>query len=502
PIVYDLPEMEEYLKDTYGITVYQEQVMLLSQKLAGFSKGQADVLRKAMGKKQRDVLDKMKGQFIEGAIARGHDAPVCEKIWKDWEAFAEYAFNKSHSTCYAYVSYQTAYLKAHHPPEFMAALLSRNFSDIRKISFFMDECKRMGLSVKGPDVNESFLKFSVDSQGNVRFGLVAVKGVGEAAVEHIIKVRREGGKFTSIYDFVERVNLTTVNKKTFENLVLAGAFDSLTTAHRSRFLEPDAKGNVFLDLLTRYGNRVQDESNNSQQSLFGGGGDVADIRKPEPPMVEEWGKLETLGKEKEVVGIYLSSHPLDDYAAIIRNFCNTELAMLSDLPALKGKEFSVAGIVTAVQHLSTRDGKPYGRFTVEDYSDSFQFTLFSKDYEQFRRYCYENYCLLIKGRVGEHPFRPGELEIRILSMAMLSDVQEKTIREMLVTVPVEGITPEFSDEFLRIAEGNKGTATLRVKVYDSVRGVSLGLTSRKHKVRISNELISFLDHKDIKYVFV
>lgn len=294
PVTYEIPDMEEYLKDTYGITVYQEQVMLLSQKLAGFTGGEADTLRKAMGKKKRDVLDKMKPKFIEGAKKNGHDPKICEKIWGDWEAFASYAFNKSHSTCYAYVSYQTAYLKAHYPAEFMAALLSRNLSDIKKISFFMDECKRMGLSVLGPDVNHSKIRFSVDEGGNVRFGLAAIKGVGESAVQNIIDTRKEGGPFKSVYDFVERVNLQTVNKKTLENLVLGGAFDAISDLPRSAYLARDEHDGTLLDALVRYGNRVQSEKNNVQQSLFGGITEESSVQKPEPPQYTPWTKLETL----------------------------------------------------------------------------------------------------------------------------------------------------------------------------------------------------------------
>ncbi len=500
-IEYDLPEMEEYLKDTYGITVYQEQVMLLSQKLAGFTKGQADTLRKAMGKKQRAVLDKMKGDFLEGATTRGHDKKVCEKIWKDWEAFAQYAFNKSHSTCYAYVSYQTAYLKAHYPSEFMAALLSRNLSDIKKISFFMDECKRMGIPVKGPDVNRSVERFSVDSEGNVRFGMAAIKGVGEAAVQNIVEERRENGDFTDIYDFVKRINLQSANKKTLENLALAGAFDALTGFNRGAFFAEDSKGVSFLESLVRYGNRVQTEENNSQQSLFGAMAAETDIQKPVPVPGVEWHKLEQLNKEKEVIGIYLSSHPLDDYKAIVKNFCNTTLCEFSDLTALRGRDFCVAGIVTAVQHQMTQSGKPYGRFTIEDYTDTYQFTLFGKDYEQFRRFCYEQYYLLIRGKVRPRPYNEAELEPKINSIMMLSDAQESLIKEVMVTLPVEEITPEMTRSFAETVTASKGNAILRIKVYDRQNDVSLGMSSRMYKVNITNELISFLDNNSIRYVF-
>ena len=500
-IEYDLPEMEEYLQDTYGVTVYQEQVMLLSQKLAGFTKGQADVLRKAMGKKQKAVLDKMKGDFIDGATQRGHDKKICEKIWTDWEAFAQYAFNKSHSTCYAYVSYQTAYLKAHYPSEFMAALLSRNLSDIKKISFFMDEAKRMGIPVKGPDVNHSISRFSVDKEGNVRFGLAAIKGVGEAAVQNIVEERTANGPYTDIFDFVTRINLTAANRKTLENLALAGAFDSLVEFHRSRFFAIDQKEVTFLENLIRYGARVQEESNNSQQSLFGGGG-TTEIQKPVVPAGQEWSKLEMLSREKEVIGIYLSAHPLDDYKAIIRKFCNTPLSEFSDLPKLKNKDFCVAGIVTKVQSLMTQKGKPYGRITIEDYTDSYEFTLWGKDFEQFRLYFFEQYYLLIRGRVSPKPYNENDLEPKINAIMMLADAQENLVKEVMVTLPIQEITPDFTQAFTDAITQNPGKAILRVKVFDRKSDVSLGMTSRIHKVMISNELLGFFDDNAIKYMLV
>ena len=450
-VTYDIPDMEEYLKDTYGITVYQEQVMLLSQKLAGFTGGQADTLRKAMGKKKKDVLDKMKPQFIEGAQKNGHDPKICEKIWSDWEAFASYAFNKSHSTCYAYVSYQTAYLKAHYPAEFMAALLSRNLSDIKKISFFMDECKRMGLSVLGPDVNYSKSRFSVDDEGNVRFGLAAIKGVGEAAVQDIVECRQRDGKFKSVYDFMERVNLQAVNRKTLENLAVGGAFDSISDLPRSAYFASDGREGTFLEALVRYGNRVQSEKANVQQSLFGGGNAEADIQKPEPLPHEPWTKLEMLNKEREVIGIYLSSHPLDDFSVIIRHYCHSTLGDLQDLPSMKNKDFTVAGMVTSVTHLTTKTGKPYGRFTIEDYNSSHEFVLFSKDYENFRRYLYEGYYLLVRGRVQERTYNPNELECRINSMMMLSEAQETLIRELTIALPVAELTEDIVSQLKAVS---------------------------------------------------
>ena len=502
PVTYEIPDMEEYLKDTYGITVYQEQVMLLSQKLAGFTGGEADTLRKAMGKKKRDVLDKMKPKFIEGAKKNGHDPKICEKIWGDWEAFASYAFNKSHSTCYAYVSYQTAYLKAHYPAEFMAALLSRNLSDIKKISFFMDECKRMGLSVLGPDVNHSKIRFSVDEGGNVRFGLAAIKGVGESAVQNIIDTRKEGGPFKSVYDFVERVNLQTVNKKTLENLVLGGAFDAISDLPRSAYLARDEHDGTLLDALVRYGNRVQSEKNNVQQSLFGGITEESSVQKPEPTQYTPWTKLETLNRERDVIGIYLSSHPLDDFSLIIKHYCTCSLGDLADLPSMNGRDFVAAGMVTSVMHLTTKTGKPYGRFTIEDYNGSHEFVLFSKDYENFRRFLFEGYYLLIKGKVAPRIYNPNELETRITSIMMLAEAQETLMKEVTVSVPVDELTEELVGRLSAAAKENRGQVILRFKVYDPAAEVAVNLYSKSVKVALTGDLIRTFDDDSLRYTLM
>ena len=502
PVTYEIPDMEEYLKDTYGITVYQEQVMLLSQKLAGFTGGEADTLRKAMGKKKRDVLDKMKPKFIEGAKKNGHDPKICEKIWGDWEAFASYAFNKSHSTCYAYVSYQTAYLKAHYPAEFMAALLSRNLSDIKKISFFMDECTRMGLSGLGPDVNHSKIRFSVDEGGNVRFGLAAIKGVGESAVQNIIDTRKEGGPFKSVYDFVERVNLQTVNKKTLENLVLGGAFDAISDLPRSAYLARDEHDGTLLDALVRYGNRVQSEKNNVQQSLFGGITEESSVQKPEPPQYTPWTKLETLNRERDVIGIYLSSHPLDDFSLIIKHYCTCSLGDLADLPSMNGRDFVAAGMVTSVMHLTTKTGKPYGRFTIEDYNGSHEFVLFSKDYENFRRFLFEGYYLLIKGKVAPRIYNPNELETRITSIMMLAEAQETLMKEVTVSVPVDELTEELVGRLSAAAKENRGQVILRFKVYDPAAEVAVNLYSKSVKVALTGDLIRTFDDYSLRYTLM
>ena len=501
PVTYEIPDMEEYLSDTYGITVYQEQVMLLSQKLAGFTGGEADTLRKAMGKKKRDVLDKMKPKFIEGCRERGHDSRICEKIWGDWEAFASYAFNKSHSTCYAYIAYQTGYLKAHYPSEFMAALLSRNLTDIKQITLYMSECKRMGIRVLGPDINESMHRFSSNKAGDVRFGLAAVKGVGEAAVESIVEERRRGGKFRDIYDFMERVNFTAVNRKCLDNIAYAGGFDSITDFHRCKFFGADLRDNsglTFMDLLIRYGQRYQSEKNNAQQSLFGGGGQI-DIQRPTLPACADWGQLETLNKEREMIGLYLSAHPLDEYAVIIRNMCKVQLSDLDNLDHLRGQEIAVAGMVVAVQNLMTKTGKPWGKFTLEDYNGTHEFALFGKDYENFRKYLFKDYFLFIRGKVQPKPYNDKELEFKIISMVQLSEMRDTMIREMHLQLAVDEITADLVRELSEKVRASEGSTTLRVNVCDPKAQVSVSLFSRSHKVCLSADLVSFLDEREIRY---
>ena len=501
PVTYEIADMEEYLNDTYGITVYQEQVMLLSQKLAGFTGGEADTLRKAMGKKKRDVLDKMKPKFIEGCKQRGHDEKICDKIWGDWEAFASYAFNKSHSTCYAYVAYQTGYLKAHYPSEFMAALLSRNLADIKQLTLYMNECKRMGIRVLGPDINESMRTFSSNKAGDVRFGLGAVKGVGEAAVESIIAERNANGRFKDIYDLMERVNFSAVNRKCFENLAYAGGFDSISGFHRGKFFGADARDNTgvtFIEQLMRYGQRFQAEKNNAQQSLFGGGGHV-DIQRPVLPACADWSQLETLAKEREMIGHYLSAHPLDDYKIIINHMCKTQLTELENLEALKGQEIAVAGMVVSVQNLITKTGKPWGKFVLEDYNGTHEFALFSRDYENFRKYLFSDYFLFVRGRVQPKPYNDKELEFKITSMVQLQEMRDTMIKEMVVLLPVEDVTEMLIRDLPAKVRESKGDTLLRLSVYDREAQVSLRLFSKSHKVSLTQSLVGYLEDNNINY---
>ena len=504
PIVYDIPVMQKYLKDTYGVTVYQEQVMLLSRLLANFTRGESDTLRKAMGKKLKDKLDALKPKFIKGGQANGHDPKVLEKIWGDWEKFASYAFNKSHATCYSWVAFQTAYLKANYPSEYMAAVLSRNLTNVEQLTIYMNECKRMGINVLGPDINESMLQFSANKQGDVRFGLAAIKGVGEAAVESIIAERTKNGRFKDIYDFIERVDYSLVNRKCLENIAYAGGYDSISGFSRCKFFGVDQRDNngvTYIEQLMRYGQRYQSEKNNAQQSLFGGDTGTTDITPPVIPACAEWSQLEKLNKEREVIGLYLSAHPLDDYKVIIRNMCKTQVGDLDHLDELKGKEIAVAGMVVAVQNLTTKTGKPWGKFKLEDYNGTHEFALFGKDYENFRKYLFSDYFLFIRGRVQPRPYNDQELEFRITSMMQLSELQE-AVKEVHVQLAVEEITRDLIARMGRSVKEAKGNTLLRLNVYDRQAQVSLNLFSKSYKVSLTQELVSFFEDNDIKYTVI
>lgn len=502
PISYDIADQAEYLQDTYGITVYQEQVMLLSQSLAGFTKGQADSLRKAMGKKMRDVMDKMKSQFLEGGATKGHSKEKLTKIWTDWEAFAEYAFNKSHSTCYSYVAYQTAYLKAHYPAEYMAAVLSRNLSNITEITKFMDECKRMGIKVMGPDINESYHKFTVNSEGNIRFGLAAVKNVGSAAVESVIE-ERKNGPYTDIFDLVERVNLTAVNKKNIESLAMAGAFDAMEIK-RSQFTAVNVKNEAFLDTLVRYGSKAQTDKSLNTNSLFGGSNTI-ELTKPEIPEAPEWSKMEQLSREKELIGIYLSAHPLDDYRFEIDNLVNSTLADLADLTPLYAKELTLAGLVSVARDSVSKNGKPWGSFILEDYTGTYEFRLFGKDYEAFMKYLQVGHFLLIRANVQERfsynreGSGPKELEVKIKTINLLGNAKEDIVKSVTIAMPLSDITPDFVRGIKEITANNAGKVEFRIKVIDYDENVALDLFSRKFRINVNNEFIGFIKNNDLKY---
>jgi DNA polymerase-3 subunit alpha len=498
-IDYPLPVMEKYLNDSYGITVYQEQVMLLSQELAGFTKGEADSLRKAMGKKKKSIMDEMQIKFLEGCRKKGYDEAIINKIWSDWEAFAQYAFNKSHSTCYALIAYQTGYLKANYPAEFMAAVLSRNISDIKKITTFMDETRRMGMEVLGPDVNESNVKFTVNKDGNIRFGLGAIKGVGESAVIQLIEERENKGLYKSIYDLVERANLNSLNKKNLEAMAVAGAFDCFPDISRAQYFALDTKGSSLIESLIRYGNNAKIIRQSSKQTLFG---DTTgfDLVKPEPTACPDWPKLEKLNREKEVIGIYLSSHPLDDFRLEISNFATATLADLQNLKDYLDREVTVAGMVADTRNGISKNGKPFGSFTLQDYSDSFRFMLFDKDYIDNSKFFITGYYLLVKGRVQKKKYREDEIEFSIRKIHLLSSVKDELIKTVTIKVNPENINAEMIIRLKELIREHKGETELRFLFLDTEDKISLPMFSRTLRVRLNNEFISFLDdHPGIEY---
>jgi DNA polymerase-3 subunit alpha len=491
-IEYDLPEMEEYLSDTYGITVYQEQVMLLSQKLANFTKGDADVLRKAMGKKDKATIDKMKGKFMEGGAANNHPVDKLDKIWTDWEAFAQYAFNKSHSTCYGLVAYQTGYLKANYPPEFMAAVLSNSLGNIEKITFFMDECKRMGLSLLVPDVNESSRSFAVNKKGQIRFGLGAIKGVGDAAVDAIVEERQKNGEYKDIFDFVSRINVRQVNKKSLESLALAGAFDCFTEVARSHYFAIDSQDNTnFIEKIVRYSSRMAELKAEATASLFGelGAGTGNDIAQPKIPTAEPWSVMEQLKNEKEVVGVYISGHPLDEYKTEIANFCNSNTGQLELRPNVAQ---TFAGIVTKVNVRTSANGNQFMIFTIEDYAGNYEFALFSKDYIQFERFIAQDRLLFINGSYQLKNRHMDQMVFKIQSIELLSEILSDRTKEIKLRLDLNRLTPALLDLLQETLERNKGDKKLTLEVYDEQEKIGMDFLSRKMQVSIGKGLISEL----------
>jgi DNA polymerase III subunit alpha len=490
-VQYDLPEMEEYLSDTYGITVYQEQLMLLSQKLANFTKGDADVLRKAMGKKQLEVLAKMKGKFIEGCSANNLNLKICEKIWTDWEAFASYAFNKSHSTCYAFVAYQTAWLKAHYPAEYMAAVLTSCLGNIDKITFFLGECKNINIPVLGPDVNESERVFGVNKKGEIRFGLAGIKGAGDAAVECLIAERTENGPFKDIFDLVTRVNLKTVNKKTIESLAYAGAFDTTDDYHRAQyFLYGEGDSQTFIERITRYANNYHAEKAAAQQSLFGGasGGESA-MPRPKAPTVPEWNQIEKLKFEKDVVGFYITGHPLDEFQFELNGFCNCTVDKLLDS---KTPELRIGGVVTTVVNKITRTGNPFVIFGFEDYTGSIEMSLFGDDYVRLGSYIETGRFLHITGKT-QNKWSSEQLEFKPVSIRLLNEVRDKFCKEMRVSLSLDQVTPTLIGQIDALIRQHPGTCNLLMTVADPTDGVQVSLLSRTLKVAPVNELVRSLE---------
>ena len=493
-IKYDIPCMEKYLKDTYGITVYQEQVMLLSRQLANFTRGESDALRKAMGKKKKAIVDAMKPKFIEGGKKNGHDPKVLEKIWADWEKFASYAFNKSHATCYSWVAYQTAYLKANYASEYMAATMSRNISNITEITKLMDECKATGISVLGPDVNESNLKFSVNRHGDIRFGLGAIKGVGEAAVQSILTERKKNGLFKDIFDFVQRVNLSACNRKNIENLALAGGFDSFPDIKREDFFAKNAKDESFSDVLVKYGNKYQADMNAAANSLFGGEHAV-EIATPEIISAPEWGNLERLNKERDLVGIYLSAHPLDEYIPILEKMCNAKMADLVDLTPLQNHDLILGGIVTAVKEGMTKKGSPYGRVKMEDFSGAAEFVFFGDDWVGKKNYFAEGMFLYLIGKCQPRKWQPDEWEVKINGVKLLSDVKDDDIQKITVSVPLSFITNEFVLEFSELIRNNPGKVDLSFVICDDDGQNRVSMQSRTMKVSLKKDIVIYIKNR-------
>ena len=498
-ITYDLEEMEEYLQESYGITVYQEQVMLLAQKLAGFSKGDADVLRKAMGKKQKSVLDKMKGQFIGNASKKGFPEDKLQKIWTDWEAFAQYAFNKSHSTCYAFIAYQTAYLKSHYPSEYMAAVLNHAGS-IEKITFFMEECKRMGLKVLGPDINESLQSFAVNSKGEIRIGLGGLKGVGEAAVESIIEEREKNGMYNSIFDLIKRVNQRTVNKKSLESLAMSGTFDCFPEMHRAQFFYmPEGDASNGLEKIVRFGNIWQNQSTSSQNTLFGDLSMVQEIPPPRIPDCPPWSLTEILDKEKEVTGMFLSGHPLDHYRFELKYY---DIMTINDFTEFKGaielqkspnQTLKIAGLVTSSQHKISRAGKKYGSITLEDFSGKVEITLFGDQYIKFSNYFTAGTCIHVKGSYEKWESR-NEWNFRVNEICLLETIKKAFTKQVQLTFQAGTINVDQVSFLQQNLKKNPGKSRLRFIFVDQVEKLIVSMKTTERGIEMNDEMAEFLEN--------
>jgi len=503
PITYDLPCMEKYLKDTYGITVYQEQVMLLSREIANFTRGESDTLRKAMGKKLIEKLNHMYPKFVKGGQANGYDPKILEKIWNDWRAFASYAFNKSHATCYSWVSYQTAYLKANYPSQFMAGVMSRSLANISEITKLMDECKAMGIRTLGPDINESYLKFSVNHVGDIRFGLGGIKGVGAAAVEAILKERNEHGPYRSIHDFVERVSLTACNKKCIENLAVAGAFDCFPQIRRDQYFGTNEKGEAYLDTLVRYGNRFQQDKAATANSLFGADNAI-EIAKPEPPKeYARWTDLEWLSKERDLIGIYISGHPLDQYQVVIKKLCNTPMSAIDDrdsLGQLAGRPLTMGGIVTGVRISQSRDGRPYGIVKVEDYDGAGEVALFGDTWARWAGYMAQGNFIFITAHVEARRWDENSFSLRVDNVEFLADVKETKIEKLTIKAHLDELTDTLVAELLTLLQGNTGKTPLHFVIADRKENRTLALRSRSCHVDVNRALVDFLEeNRELEY---
>ena len=494
PITYDLADCEEYLKDTYGITVYQEQVMLLSRKLAGFTRGESDALRKAMGKKKKDIVDAMKPKFIQGGVERGHDPKILEKIWADWEKFASYAFNKSHAACYSWVAYQTAYLKAHYPAEFMAALLTRRKNDIKEITKLLDECKSLKIEVLGPDVNESHCNFGVNDKSQIRFGLMAIKGLGESAAECIVRERESNGPFKSIFDFVERVPMSAIKRNGMESLALSGALDAFKSEiKREQYFATNAKGEPFLDVLTRFGTSYQQSMMEAQYSLFGA--EMVEVTTPPIPQAEEWSTLERLNKERDLVGIYLSGHPLDEYAVIVRHVCNVHAVDLEDLSPFVNCEFSLGGIITHVKTGVSKRGAPYGVVTIEDYTGQGEIPLFGQDWATWAGYMMQGSTIYVTGQIQPGRFDPSRVQMMIGKVQFLHQVKDTLINKITISIQADNITESEVNNLIEVLRENPGKVELSLVLTDC-EGQSLPLKPRESQLNVTRQLLDFIDESE------
>ena len=494
-VTYDIPCMEKYLKDTYGITVYQEQVMLLSRQLANFTRGQSDALRKAMGKKKKDIVDQMKPLFIAGGEKNGHDAKILEKIWSDWEKFASYAFNKSHATCYSWVAYQTAYLKAHYPAEYMAALMTRRFSDIGEITKLMEECKSMGIPTLGPDVNESYVEFGVNKKGEIRFGLSAIKGMGSAAAEAIVKERQANGPYKDIYDFVERVNLRDVNRKALESLALSGGFDCFSLI-REQYFAANNKGDVFLDILIRFGQQYQMDKSSAANSLFGEmQADIA-IVVPPVPQAEAWSSIEKLYKEKELVGIYLSAHPLDDYSLILNKMCNTTCAEVGDRDLREQlasrEDITFGGIVTKVTQRFSKRGEPFGVVTIEDFNGPGELALFGEEWGRWNGRLTEGCSVFITAKCSKKYQNSQYYSLTIANIEYLQTVKDNRIERFTISINSDVINDVTVDDILSMITDTEGRTKLYINLHDEQSGANILLFARSQGIEVKKNLVDYI----------
>ena len=494
-VTYDIPCMEKYLKDTYGITVYQEQVMLLSRQLANFTRGQSDALRKAMGKKKKDIVDQMKPLFIAGGEKNGHDAKILEKIWSDWEKFASYAFNKSHATCYSWVAYQTAYLKAHYPAEYMAALMTRRFSDIGEITKLMEECKSMGIPTLGPDVNESYVEFGVNKKGEIRFGLSAIKGMGSAAAEAIVKERQANGPYKDIYDFVERVNLRDVNRKALESLALSGGFDCFSLI-REQYFAANNKGDVFLDILIRFGQQYQMDKSSAANSLFGEmQADIA-IVVPPVPQAEAWSSIEKLYKEKELVGIYLSAHPLDDYSLILNKMCNTTCAEVGDRDLREllasREDITFGGIVTKVTQRFSKRGEPFGVVTIEDFNGPGELALFGEEWGRWNGRLTEGCSVFVTAKCSKKYQNSQYYSLTISNIEYLQTVKDNRIERFTISINSDVINDVTVDDILSMITDTEGRTKLYINLHDEQSGANILLFARSQGIEVKKNLVDYI----------